>query len=415
MKIANIVRRFSFEEWGGTETVVWNTSKCLVQRGWEADILCTNALSIVPEELFSGVNIRRFNYFYPYFPLFAANRVRLDKKGGNPYSFGLFNFMKQQDYDLLHCHTMARMGEMVKKIAGIKHIPYVVSFHGGCYDVPKEEIAEMIKPVRHSFNYGKIIDAGLGFNGDFIDKANGIICVGLNEYELAKQRYPDKIIEYIPNGVELEKFSVRPDFDFRLKYNIHKDSRVILCVSRIDYQKNQKRLIDFAAKMISADEDLHFVIIGPVTADLYYNELKEQIRDSYIQNRVTVIEGLSPDSRDLVAAYHCADMFILPSLHEPFGIVVLEAWASGVPVIASRVGGLKNLITENHDGIFFDPESTDSLIEAYHRLVKDPGFKQRLANNAYSTVTNNYTWEKITDKLTEFYQKVVDEYGKEKK
>jgi glycosyltransferase involved in cell wall biosynthesis len=414
MKIANIVRRFSFEEWGGTETVVWNAAKCLAQSDCVSDILCTRALSMVAEEEVNDVYIRRFPYFYPYFPLSRKNRARLDKKGGNPYSFALMNYLKKSDYDILHCHTMARIAETVKLTARSRNIPYVVSFHGGCYDVPETEQKALVLPVKKSFNYGKFFDIFFKFDGRFIDDADGIICVGFNEYEITRKRFPNKLVEYIPNGVEVEKFNIRPEVDFRVMNGIPEDRKIVLCVSRIDYQKNQKRLIDFAVKMIRAGENLHCVIIGPVTADYYGQEVRDMITDNRIRDRVTIIEGLSPESRELVAAYHAADLFVLPSLHEPFGIVVLEAWSAGVPVIAAEVGGLKKLITGNQNGVFFDPESTDGLIEAYHRIFKNPSFREQLVNNGLQTVRENYTWTKITEKLLNFYKKVLDEYKSKK-
>jgi glycosyltransferase involved in cell wall biosynthesis len=166
--------------------------------------------------------------------------------------------------------------------------------------------------------------------------------------------------------------------------------------------------------MIRAGENLHCVIIGPVTADYYGQEVRDMITDNRIRDRVTIIEGLSPESRELVAAYHAADLFVLPSLHEPFGIVVLEAWSAGVPVIAAEVGGLKKLITGNQNGVFFDPESTDGLIEAYHRIFKNPSFKEQLVTNGLQTVRENYTWARITEKLLNFYKKVLDEYKSKK-
>ncbi len=86
MKVAQVVRRFSFDEWGGTENVVWNSTLALRKLGIESEILATSALSLPGEEVRDGVRIRRFRYFYPYFPLPGKDRLALDKKGGSPYS-----------------------------------------------------------------------------------------------------------------------------------------------------------------------------------------------------------------------------------------------------------------------------------------------------------------------------------------
>ena len=84
MKIAHIVRRFSFAEWGGTESVVWNIAKQQLAQGLTPEILCTAALDKIGTEVVDGITIRRFAYFYPYFPMPAPDKLALDKKGGNP-------------------------------------------------------------------------------------------------------------------------------------------------------------------------------------------------------------------------------------------------------------------------------------------------------------------------------------------
>ena len=109
MKIAHIVRRFSFKEWGGTETAVWNIALQQRAQGWVPEILCTAALDKIGDEMVEGIAIRRFPYFYPYFPLPASDRLALDKKGGNPYAPRLIDVLKNGDYNIFHIHiTLAK-------------------------------------------------------------------------------------------------------------------------------------------------------------------------------------------------------------------------------------------------------------------------------------------------------------------
>ncbi|MCP3967891.1 MAG: glycosyltransferase family 4 protein [Lentisphaerae bacterium] len=414
MKVANILRRFTFEEWGGTETVVWNTSRCLINKNCIADILCTKALAVTEEERLHGLTIKRFPYFYPYFPMNSSRKLQLDKKGGNPYCLKMLEFLRDSDYDILHCHTMERLADCVKLAAEIRKVPYVISFHGGCLDVPQSELEEMLKPLNRTLNYGKIFDWLLGYNRKFIEKANGIICVGYNEYELVKQKYPDKIVEYIPNGVDYEYFAKAPSFDFRYHHSIPGDAEVILCVSRIDYQKNQKLLLEFMNEIKNGDGKEHLVMIGPVTAMHYYKEMQRMIECFGLRDRVTIVEGLKPDSEDLLAAYKTADVFMLPSLHEPFGIVILEAWASGVPVIASQVSGLERLISNRENGLLFNPDRFEDVVNAYRELKSNSTLRKKLTDNALKEVKKYYTWERITDKLLNFYQKVMDDFKSKK-
>ncbi len=413
MKIANVVRRFAFEEWGGTETVVWNTAKCLMEKGQNPEILCTRALSSCDNEEIEGITIRRFPYFYPNFPLNALKIRQLDKKGGNPFSFRLYSYLLSGGFSLIHSHTMARLAGMAAKAAQRCDIPLIISFHGGCYDVPAAEIEEMLRPVRHTLNYGRGVDLLFG-NISALEAATGIICVGLNEYEIAKNKFPDKLVAYIPNGVNTDKFKQASTIDFRKKHGIADDVTVALCVSRIDYQKNQKILVPMVEKIKSQGQSVHMVIIGPPTAEQYYAELRGQIVQAGLEQNFTVIPGLPADSQELLSAYQSADIFILPSLHEPFGIVALEAWSAGLPVIAADVGGLGRLVEDGKTGLLFNPNSLDTLMAAWERLRNDPSLSADLKNNAGKIVLEKYSWQTVTGELLNFYHKAIEFHARKK-
>ena len=90
-------------------------------------------------------------------------------------------------------------------------------------------------------------------------------------------------------------------------------------------------------------------------------------------------------------------------MHEPFGIVVLEAWSAGIPVIASKVGGLKDFIQSGRNGLLFDPEHGEELVKHYDDLIGDPARRQALAATALEDV-RNYSWSALTGRLLELYE-----------
>ncbi|MBO7146809.1 MAG: glycosyltransferase family 1 protein, partial [Lentisphaeria bacterium] len=92
MKIAHIVRRFTFSEWGGTESVVWNIALQQKSQGLSPEIICTAALDHVECEVIDGITIKRFPYIYPYFPMPEKDKLLLDKKGGNPLTPELMRY-----------------------------------------------------------------------------------------------------------------------------------------------------------------------------------------------------------------------------------------------------------------------------------------------------------------------------------
>ena len=98
------------------------------------------------------------------------------------------------------------------------------------------------------------------------------------------------------------------------------------------------------------------------------------------------------------------DAFVLPSRHEPFGIVVLEAWASGLPVIVSDVGGLQRLVTDGSDGLRFPSGNEEALTAAMARLAAEPGLARSLAASGRDTMLRHYTWKAVNGRLEEIYQ-----------
>ena len=408
--VVNVVRRFAFEEWGGTETVVWNMSKELARLGLVPEIAATRALSADPDGARDGIAIRRFDYFYPRFPLSADSVLRLDKKGGDPFSRGLLAHLSSpRGAALLHCHSMARMAGMTRRAAKRLGIPYALSFHGGHYEVPPEELREMMRPIRGSLNYGKLLDWLLR-GGRALEDCGGIVCVGYSEHLRAREQFPDKPVAYIPNGTHPELFDRKPSGSFRAERRIGADAFLILCVSRIDYQKNQKILVELTARLAATGEDVHLALIGPATAPDYHAELTALVAKLGLQNKVTIIPGLPPGSPELVDAYLSSDLFVLPSLHEPFGIVVLEAWAARLPVLAAKVGGLRHLVEDGRTGLFFDPRSLEQLEALTRSAMADRGLGRRLADNARREVVERYSWDKTAAQQLDFYAEVLERH-----
>lgn len=405
MKVANILRRFSFEEWGGTETAVWNALKEQVKLGVSPEILSTSALSSKAFEIVDEIPIRRFPYFYPQLFLSDENKLALDKKGGSPFSFALKKYLLNSPFDLMHSHAMGRVAELVLSAARKRGVPFALSFHGGYADVPKSEIEEMLKPLKGSLGYGRILEKILNLKSDIVSEADGIVCVGKNEYDIMRARHPEKEIALIPNGVDFAKFNREVSEDFRAIYGIPKNAKLLLCVSRIDYQKNQRALVPLAKNLSDKGENVHVAIIGFATSQKYFEALSSDIKNSGIAEKFTVIAGLPPDSGELISAYKSADAFVLPSLHEPFGIVALEAWSAGIPLAAARVGGLAGIVREGENGFLFDPKNLDEMTNACMNALAAPA---QVLETARRECIEEYSWGAIAKKTVEFYEKLLE-------
>mgnify|MGYP001010545321 CR=1 FL=1 len=117
---------------------------------------------------------------------------------------------------------------------------------------------------------------------------------------------------------------------------------------------------------------------------------------------VLFLPNLPYDSVDLADAYASADIFVLPSFYEPFGIVVLEAWAASCPVVCGRTGGLCDFGRDGENLRFTDPASSDALAGAVEELHQDKNLAAHLAQGGKETA-RTYSWETITGRLLELY------------
>jgi len=111
----------------------------------------------------------------------------------------------------------------------------------------------------------------------------------------------------------------------------------------------------------------------------------------------------------LVDAFHSADLFLLPSVHEPFGIVILEAWAANLPVLASRVGGVPAFVRDGQDGLLFDCSRPESLIRAFEYAMKHPQDMKRMAAEGLAKAQKDFSWDAISDRLINIYLEVLSE------
>ena len=103
--------------------------------------------------------------------------------------------------------------------------------------------------------------------------------------------------------------------------------------------------------------------------------------------------------------YQKAQLFVLPSLFEPFGMTTQEAMACGIAVIASKFGGIRNVITNGVDGILVDAANPQEFSEALYELLADDEKRNAMGRAARKLIEDEYSWEAIADKFMKFYQK----------
>ena len=418
MKIAHVLRRLSFDDWGGTEQVVWNIAKAQKSAGHEVRLFATTALCSTERETVDGIEIVRFKPIYPWWPMPKSLVDELDRKGGNPFVPGLGKALREWKPDVIHCHAMARIAELCLRTArqlstlnSQLSTKTVISLHGGGANVPGEEAKSLKAPTRGRLPWGKMVDYAMGWVRRVPEDFNGIVCVGEDEYERYRAKHPH--VMFLPNGVDTAIFEsvgvrecgsvgVRVD---TLNAPAHPLTThpltTLLCVARIDRQKNQMMIVEALAK----HPEMTARLVGPVTQQDYRDELERRAVELGVSDRVTFVGALKPGSRELAEEYAKADVFVLPSRHEPFGIAVLEAWAAGLPVVASDVGGLGKLCSAHPKAALSfkcgDAAGLDgALVEMSRIIAQGEATKMSVEGRKAARL---YDWGSLSDRLVGFY------------
>ena len=120
--------------------------------------------------------------------------------------------------------------------------------------------------------------------------------------------------------------------------------------------------------------------------------------------RIRRLGSIASSGSALPDAYHGCDIFVLPSRHEPFGIVVLEAWSAGKPVVVASVGGLRHLVVENETGLFFPTGDAAALAAQLTTLIDAPALRARLGATGRQLASERYSWTKIAEETERIYQ-----------
>jgi len=409
MKVLQVPRRFVRREWGGMETVILELTKRLPGLGIETAVSCTNALADTDEESIEGVQVRRFPYVYPYFGLSPEAVERLDHLGGNCYSRGLLQHLREEPaVDLLHLHSGRYLNGICHHVARQRGIPYIVTVHGGFLDAPPAEADAWTDPTRGKLEWGRALGWWYGSRHVF-DDAAAILCVDYEDTAKMAARFPGKRVLHQPNGVDSQRFVQGNRERFRTQLGLDPATKLLLNVSRIDHQKNQWLAVDILARLLGEGKPVHLVLVGPITNPPYHDRLQAAIQTQGLTGHVTVIPGLPPGDPALADAYQAADLFLLTSLHEPFGIVLLEAWAAGCPVVTTAVGGIPHFTQDGEDVLHFASGDAATGANLVWRVLSNPRLAETLVAKGRAKALDTYSWDRIAGQLASLYQDVCAE------
>ncbi len=242
----------------------------------------------------------------------------------------------------------------------------------------------------------------------FLKSLDKFIAVGSETVRVAQQKgLPTEKITFIPNGVDLEKFATphsRKELEDIMKENL--DGKFVLLTSgRLAKRKGVAWFI--ANVMPKLPENIMYVVAGDGPDK---KNILKVVLDNNLEGRVKLLGYVSDEVRN--ALFATCDLFIQPNIKvegdmEGFGISVIEAATSKIPVIASKLEGLKDAIIENQDGFLVEPYSVEGYVNKIMELLSKEGFRKEFGERARKFVADNYSWENIAKKYLEEIRTVV--------
>ena len=226
---------------------------------------------------------------------------------------------------------------------------------------------------------------------------------------LLESGYPHRRIEVVYNGIDLNDFFCDEDpKEIRERFKIP-PGPVVGVVGQIIQRKNHITLLNAAAKISPEFPDLQFLVIGnePKGLETYTKRLKEHAREKGIESRMHWL-GYQKDTRPF---YKIMDALVVPSLQEPFGRVLLEAMAMGKPVIASRVGGMPEIVSDGECGRLFAAKNANALANALREVLNSPGLAQRWGKAGRKRCERLFSIQANVAKTEGIYCKMLKEQG----
>lgn len=217
---------------------------------------------------------------------------------------------------------------------------------------------------------------------------------------LAHFKVPQDKMRVIPIGIDPAKFKNRhvDRNTVRSRYGISPEEKLVLFVGRLTSQKGCEYLIR-AIPYVAKFYNVKLLIAG----DGYLKGELESIASGAGAKSRTIFSGYIGDE-DLTDLFLSADVMAIPSVYEPFGVVALEAMAAHLPVVASNVDGLAEVIRHEENGILVFPRDSSSIAWGISRVLSDPGNTQRLVENALRDVETRFSWKVIAGDTLNAYR-----------
>ena len=328
-----------------------------------------------------------------------------------PVSAAHVNWFRKMDFDIINVHQESGLS-IVPILAASKCRTKIVTTLHTSYLSESRALGrlagfrtQLTAPVFDEYVV-KYLLTPLKFFGTYLDCAvsDKIVAVCTNTKRECRVDYgiPEEKISVIHNGVSLTEFN--PDVDrtkVRIKHSL-KDDPVILSVGCGTIRKGIPYLLRSMVDVKAAFPNARLIVVGGTK---YRNRLMALSRDLGVHENV-IFPGMVP-RKDLPFYYSACDIVAVPSLQEGFPVVVLEALASGKPVVGSCVGGIPEAIEAGKNGILVQPGNINYLRRALILLLEDDDLRRRMGRYARLVAEREFDWKEIAHRYIAEFEKLL--------
>ena len=313
------------------------------------------------------------------------------------FTANLMNYINEQNlqYDLIYSNywMSGMVGELISEQL---KIPHIITFH-------------TMGLTKRTFNYlENESDFRIENELNLINRSDAIVVPTYQEKENLILNYRTENNIYIVSpGVDLEKFKSKNKFKSREKLNLSQTSKILLSVGRLEPLKGYDVLINALSFLDTSDDfDVQLLIIGGDGKSKKELERLNSLKLKHgLSKRVNFLGVIDHDKLPLY--FSAADVFVMPSAHETFGIAALEASACNLPVIAPQVGGLKSVVKHAQTGFLSDSNRCpESLMHYLEILLKNEPLREQFGINSRSHALN-YSWKKSSTDLISVFEDVL--------
>jgi glycosyltransferase involved in cell wall biosynthesis len=287
--------------------------------------------------------------------------------------------------DILHCHLIPS-NIIAKPLGALLGVPVIIN-HDHTNDPHRIDNKILLALDKSTNRFAHHIIAVAAACRDFLTTHESI---------------PQEKISLVPNAIDLRRFSPGEASrdEARARLGLPAASRIVAGVGRLNPQKNFALFLDIAAQLATRFPDLHFLLAGDGPEE---QMLREKASALGIANRVT-FSGYVADTR---LVYLAADVLLMPSRYEGLPMTLLEAMAMGLPVVASKLDGIAEVIGDGSEGFLVPSDDAALFVERTAVLLADAELSSRISKNARAKIEASFSVERMTSSVEDIYDRFL--------